>query len=123
MEQHVADRTVVVLLEPEDGPPESLPHPSSELIDSLHAQDVIIRSMKRTSLFLPPDPRNRAEHRARLLGLSLAEFVRRALADALDAGDAASQDPFFLDTAVHDGDAPVDASGRHDEHLYGSVRP
>jgi hypothetical protein len=89
-----------------------------------HAYDAcIINTMKRTSLLLPPELRNRAERRAKQLGISFGELVRRALVTVLDTADAGeTRDPFYADAAIHDGDAPPDASVHHDEHLYGGRR-
>jgi hypothetical protein len=75
--------------------------------------------MKRTTIMLPPDLKNQAGRRARQMGISFGEFVRRALAGALTRdGIDAAEDPLFADRAVHGGEAPADASARHDDHLY-----
>ena len=69
---------------------------------------------------LPPELRNRAERRARQLGISFGELVRRTLAAALEGNGAGEiRDPLFSDDAVFRGDAPSDASSRHDDYLYG----
>jgi hypothetical protein len=83
----------------------------------------IIPAMKRTSVLLPPDLRNRADRRARQLGISFGELVRRALVRMLEsAGTADGGDAFLADGAVHRGDAPDGASIHHDDHLYGERR-
>lgn len=76
--------------------------------------------MQRTSILLPPELRNRADQRARQLGISFGELVRRALDAMLETSPApGTDDPFHADRAVFDGGAPSDASSRHDDHLYG----
>ena len=76
--------------------------------------------MKRTSIMIPPDLRNRAEQRCRRLRISFGELVRRALEEHLGHGGAGEiADPLFADDAVWRGAAPADASANHDEYLYG----
>jgi hypothetical protein len=79
--------------------------------------------MNRTSILVPPELRNRADRRARQLGISFGELVRRALAAMLDeALEVETGDAFLAEGAVYDGDAPGGASIHHDEHLYGNRR-
>jgi len=76
--------------------------------------------MHRTSILFPAELRNRADRRARQMGISFGELVRRVLSVALDESDAVETgDAFFADGAVHTGDAPSGASVHHDDHLYG----
>jgi hypothetical protein len=75
--------------------------------------------MKRTTIMLPEDLHARAGTRARKLGVSLGEFIRRAMVSMLEkTRDAAADDPLFKDDAVYEGPAPRDLAARHDEYLY-----
>jgi Arc/MetJ-type ribon-helix-helix transcriptional regulator len=75
--------------------------------------------MKRTTVMLPEDLRARAVRRARKLGVSMGEFIRRAMESWLDAGQgAADEDPLLKDEATYDGQSPSDLAARHDEYLY-----
>jgi Arc/MetJ-type ribon-helix-helix transcriptional regulator len=75
--------------------------------------------MKRTTVMLPEELRARAMRRARNLGLSLGEFIRRAMEALLeDKGGGADEDPLLRDEATYDGHVPGDLAARHDEYLY-----
>ena len=80
-------------------------------------------TMRRTTIVLPADLKSKAMLAARERGISFAELVRRALADAIQtrAADAAYPDCLFADSAVHDGEAPTDLSTAHDGYLYGGT--
>ena len=57
------------------------------------------------------------------LGVSLGEFVRRALASALNDGESCgSNDTLLADRPAYKGTAPDDAAENHDAYLYG-IRP
>ena len=76
--------------------------------------------MKRTTIMLPEELRVRAGERARKLGLSLGEFIRRSMEAMLGRGAGADeQDPLVADDAVYDGPVPSDLAGSHDRYLYG----
>jgi hypothetical protein len=77
--------------------------------------------MKRTTIMLPHDLRARITHRASELGVSMGEYIRRALGSALDEPDpgGTDDDALFADTQVFTGKAPVDTAEHHDRHLYG----
>ena len=76
--------------------------------------------MRRTSILLPPDLRNRADALAKRMGVSFGEVVRRALQALLETSeDAASPDAFLTDGARYEGSVPPGASVHHDRHLYG----
>ncbi len=81
--------------------------------------------MHRTTLMLPPELKARAQQRARELGISLGELVRRSieaeLSQSIDSRRAA--DPLFSDDAVYSGNAPSDLAARHDRYLYGDPAP
>ena len=76
--------------------------------------------MQRTTLMLPPELKTRAQSRARDLGVSFGELVRRALETELSSapGRTRKTDPLFADEAVFSGDAPADLAARHDRYLY-----
>lgn len=75
--------------------------------------------MQRTTIMLDRDLKARIERRARQEGISLAEWIRREAARALEASSPGAQaDPLFTDSAVFRGDAPSDLALRHDDHLY-----
>ena len=74
--------------------------------------------MKRTTLMLPEQLRAQAKRRARLLGISFGELVRRSVEAMLkaDPGD----DSLLNDTEVFEGPVPADLVENHDRYLYGS---
>jgi len=74
--------------------------------------------MKRTTVMLPEELRARAARRARTLGVSLGEFIRRAMESMLGETRAPT-DPLLDDDAVHEGPVPPDLATRHDDYLYG----
>ncbi len=77
--------------------------------------------MKRTTIMLPHDLRAGAAQRASELGMSMGEYIRRALRVALEetASPSTAEDALFTDTQVFEGRAPVDLAEHHDLHLYG----
>ena len=76
--------------------------------------------MRRTTIMLPDELRNRALRRAEELGVSLGELIRESLSALLNRSKKApEEDPLFGDEAVFQGDAPEDLSTDHDGHLYG----
>ena len=77
--------------------------------------------MQRTTILLPADSKAKALRRAREQGLSLGEFLRRALEAAL-AGPGETprkSDPLFSDASVYEGRVPADLAVHHDDYLYG----
>jgi len=76
--------------------------------------------MYRTTIMLPEDLKSRVVRESNSLGISLGEFVRGALAAALDvnAGDPVN-DTLLSDNASYAGKTPSDMAQRHDEYLYG----
>ena len=77
--------------------------------------------MHRTTLMLPSDLKIQAQQQARMQGVSLGEFIRRAIEAQLRGSGAAQRaaDPLFADGAVFTGDAPADSAAEHDRYLYG----
>jgi hypothetical protein len=75
-------------------------------------------AMKRTTIMLPRELRQRALLRAKQKGISLGELIR----DSLDAAIPqvtyeVGGDPLF-ENVIFDGPAPSDASAKHDTYLY-----
>ena len=77
--------------------------------------------MKRTTIILPDDLKMRAHYRARGMGISLGELIRKALEASLGHSDDENltEDSLFADDAVYDGKAPRDLCESHDKYLYG----
>ena len=76
--------------------------------------------MHRTTVMLPPELKARAVIRARKLGLSLGELIRRSLRETSTKGSpAGAADSMYDDAAVYGGPAPRDLSAAHDSYLYG----
>ena len=76
--------------------------------------------MKRTTVMIPEKLKGRSVRRARELGISLGEFIRRSMEALLEKAQATGEDdPFLADGAVFRGPAPRDLSAKHDEYLYG----
>ena len=80
--------------------------------------------MIRTTIMLSNDLKVRAEKRARRMGMSLGEFVRKSLESSLNSakGGIEDEDPFLADKAVFMGKAPADLSRDHDAYLYGDTK-
>lgn len=77
--------------------------------------------MLRTTLMIPPALKARAQQRARELGISVGELIRRALEAELSSSKSGSRsdDPLFTDQTVFDGESPSDLAENHDRYLYG----
>ena len=77
--------------------------------------------MFRTTILLPQELKSRAEEKARRLGLSLGEFIRKSILVSLKSGEKTkANDPFWNDKALYAGKVPKDVSKHHDKYLYGS---
>ncbi len=71
---------------------------------------------------LPPELQRQAAETARRRGISLGELVRQSLLREAASAYRADADPFWTTTEVfHSG--RTDLSERHDDELYGPVRP
>jgi hypothetical protein len=78
--------------------------------------------MHRTTVMLPVDLKQRAEKRARNLGVSLGTLVRTSLERALEEpASASAPDPLLASQAVFTGATPSDLSSGHDDWLYGEA--
>jgi len=76
--------------------------------------------MKRTTVMIPEDLKNRASRRASSTGISLGGFIRESLERALRADTTVmNDDPFLTDNAVYEGNTEVDLAQNHDKYLYG----
>ena len=67
---------------------------------------------------LPQDLKSQAEEKARQLGVSLGEFIRKSIWFSLKTGSK-NRDSFLGDQAVYTGKVPKDLSAHHDKYLYG----
>jgi hypothetical protein len=78
--------------------------------------------MKRTTIMLPPELKERAQRTARERGISFGQLLRESLEETLrrDSKSGFAADPLFADTAVFEGDAPADLAASHDVYLYGA---
>lgn len=77
--------------------------------------------MIRTQISLDPDVYAQAKKAARRQGISLAEFLRRALAAALNTRPAVQRPWMQYAGALSSGDP--EASRTVDEVVYGTGRP
>jgi len=76
--------------------------------------------MKRTTVMIPEDLKNRAAKRASSTGISLGGFIRESLERVLRADIAVvNDDPFLTDNAVYEGNTKADLAQNHDKYLYG----
>ena len=76
--------------------------------------------MRRTTVMIPEDLKNRAAKRANSMGLSLGGFIRDSLEMALKSkGAGMFDDPYLADTDVYEGKTEVDLAQNHDQYLYG----
>jgi hypothetical protein len=77
--------------------------------------------MRRTTVSLPSELRERAEQAARAEGLSLSAFIEKTLTSVLSepGKKKRARDPLFADEAVFDGTVPKDTAVNHDRYLYG----
>ena len=76
----------------------------------------------RTTIVLPLPLKRAVSELAHDLGISLGEFVRRALEKELRrqaSDDDQEPDPLLDDTAVYRGRVPKNLSKDHDAYLYG----
>ncbi len=72
-----------------------------------------------THISLPPELRAKIEREAKTRGMSVSDFVRASLENAV--AQHPSDDPLFADTAVYRDDGPNDFASRHDDYLYGDA--
>ena len=79
--------------------------------------------MKRTTIMLPAALRARAIERARRLGISMGELIRRSMEAMLVGSEEGGDDPLVADGAVFDGPVPDDLARNHDRYLYGKKEP
>ena len=82
------------------------------------------KTMKRTTVMIPDDLKNRAVKRAEAMGISLGEFIRESLKRNLKSDNALPfVDSYMSDSAVYEGDTPDDLAQNHDKYIYGDPRP
>ena len=73
--------------------------------------------MHRTTILLPDELYKTAGKEAKALGVSLGELIRRRLSVA---EPVAKTRPAFFARQPWSGEASVDLSINHDQHLYGA---
>jgi hypothetical protein len=73
--------------------------------------------MHRTTILLPDELYKTAGKEAKSLGVSLGELIRRRLSVA---EPVAKTRPAFFARQPWSGEASVDLSINHDQHLYGA---
>ena len=77
--------------------------------------------MYRTTIMLPEELKAKVVRESATLGISLGEFVRGALAVALDDSKSSeSHDTLLADHVAYEGATPKDAAANHDDYLYGT---
>jgi len=78
--------------------------------------------MKKTTILLPEDLRNRASRRAYSRGISFGQLAREAIEKYLTEENRKRDDtdPFFDDCEVFEASAPEDGSTDFEDSLYGS---
>lgn len=76
--------------------------------------------MKRTTIMLPEDLKNRAAQYCEQKGISLGTLLREALEHTLheENNGQQGQDALFADQEVYQDEVPVDISQNHDVYLY-----
>jgi len=72
-----------------------------------------------THISLSPDLIVKIEREASARGMSLPDFVRESLEQAIT--HKPSDDPLFADTAVYRDNGPADFASNHDDYLYGDA--
>lgn len=70
-----------------------------------------------TQISLPQELEDQIAQIAKARGMEVSDFVRSSLEKAV--AEQTQLDPLLGDSAVYEGDVPVDLSLNHDEHLYG----
>ncbi len=79
--------------------------------------------MHRTTILLPEKLKKCVNSRARTLGLSLGEFVRKSLESSLkkDFIDL-KNDLFVQDNNFYSEDIEINVSAKHDDYIYGDKK-
>jgi predicted transcriptional regulator len=80
--------------------------------------------MHRTTIMLPDELKILVQALARERKISLSEFIRTTLEQAVQKTSLdSSTDPLFMDHAVYEGKTPSDLASHHDDYLYGDSKP
>ena len=75
--------------------------------------------MKRTTIMLPVELKDKAQRHADSKGISMGKLIRDALVSVLRSeGPERSRDFLFAEKAIYDGPAPADGSKNHDRYIY-----
>ena len=76
--------------------------------------------MIRTTILLPLELKKKVESKAKERGISLGEFIRLSIQEAISPKkNQIEKDPFFSDSEFYEGNMPSDISLNHDEYLFG----
>ncbi len=76
--------------------------------------------MKRTTVMLPLDLKDKVNRYLHKAHLSFGEFVRQLLEERMKNAEGKSpHDSFFGDQAIYTAAAPSDLAKNHDDYLYG----
>jgi hypothetical protein len=79
-----------------------------------------MNNMERTTVMLPRDLKEQASEAAQAQHISVGELIRESLREKiLKSKKGRTGDPFFSDTGIFVGSAPVDLADAHDDYLYG----
>ena len=77
--------------------------------------------MHRTTIMLPHDLKVQAVRFSEQKGVSLGQLIRECLQQAVQQAkkESGTQDCFFEDKGIYQGEAPDDLCSEHDAYLYG----
>ena len=77
--------------------------------------------MEKMKIMLPENLKIKALKQARMMGISLVQFIRESMERSLDDSqhDSPIDDPLFSDDAVYRGETPSDLAEHHDAYIYG----
>ena len=78
--------------------------------------------MFRTTILLDPEVKAKAEIRAKRLGVSLSQLIRKSLEKEITIEAPSEVDPFWADEKIIEDDGPTDFALNHDDYLYGEKR-
>jgi len=73
--------------------------------------------MKRTTIMLPHELKNKAEREARRSGVSLGEFIRASMQEKLDQQPKGRKRRFFPDDFTFTDNGPPDLAANLDKYL------
>ncbi|MCA1743776.1 MAG: hypothetical protein ABR542_07625 [Desulfonatronovibrio sp.] len=76
--------------------------------------------MQRTTVMIPKELKAQAVRCAEMTGVSLGQLIRDSLQKEIEHAQTQvhSQDSFFEDKEIYEGEAPLDSSVDHDNYIY-----